>query len=440
MVPAVILAAGMGSRLSGGKIPKAIMRFLGLSFMERTILTCRRAGVREFYVVVGYRMEEVKKHALELKEKHNLDLKVIENPNWEEGNGTSVIAAWKEVKGPFLLLMCDHLFSVDTVREFLEKTKGSEKTVLAIDKRIDEIFDLDDATKLRLQDGKAVSIGKDLEDYNAIDMGLFYATPSLPRAIEEARRRGVKCSITNGVKVLIEKGDLEVLDMGKGFWIDLDTPEALEFAKEKLLKSLGKPEDGFISYYINRRISTRITERLVEREISPNAISIFSFLICLLGAYLLSINAFLTTFLAGFLIQFSSILDGCDGEVARLKLLASPYGGWLDTVLDRYADAAVVAGAVYPQYVITKSPMIPLIGIFVVLGFILTSYTRKEYTIRFGQEFPSNLIYRLGKRDFRLFGVFIGSLLGEAYSAVILLGALSHALVLTKLLHLKSRS
>jgi len=50
------------------------------------------------------------------------------------------------------------------------------------------------------------------------------------------------------------------------------------------------------------------------------------------------------------LAQLSSILDGCDGEIARLKLLGSKYGGWFDQVLDRYSDLFIITGLTFHAY------------------------------------------------------------------------------------------
>ena len=61
--PAVILAAGEGRRLRGVK-PKPLTKLLGLTLLERALLTCKEAGIKKFYVVVGYKKREVIKLSL----------------------------------------------------------------------------------------------------------------------------------------------------------------------------------------------------------------------------------------------------------------------------------------------------------------------------------------------------------------------------------------
>lgn len=103
---------------------------------------------------------------------------------------------------------------------------------------------------------------------------------------------------------------------------------------------LVKETDGFISRRINRRISTKNSVFLVRSrfDVSPNDMTVLSFLITISGALL-----FLWGFplLGGVTTQASSILDGCDGEIARLTNRVSEKGGILDSILDRFADGAL---------------------------------------------------------------------------------------------------
>ncbi|MFX0198041.1 MAG: CDP-alcohol phosphatidyltransferase family protein, partial [Candidatus Hodarchaeota archaeon] len=106
-----------------------------------------------------------------------------------------------------------------------------------------------------------------------------------------------------------------------------------------------KEGDGFISRYINRRLSFPITRALlrVAPNISPNTVSFISFVIGLLGALLYSLEFGI---LGGIVVQLSSILNGCDGEIARIKSKSSHFGAFFDSILDRYADSFIIMGLV----------------------------------------------------------------------------------------------
>src|SRR5262245_59727039 len=94
-LPAVILAAGQGHRLleSSRGLPKPLLPVLGVPLLERTVLSCRAAGITEVFVVVGYRQELLTLAIAELARRYEMDLRAVANPLWEEGNGTSALAA-----------------------------------------------------------------------------------------------------------------------------------------------------------------------------------------------------------------------------------------------------------------------------------------------------------------------------------------------------------
>ena len=103
-----------------------------------------------------------------------------------------------------------------------------------------------------------------------------------------------------------------------------------------------KPEVmGLVEVLFNRRLSTLLTRLLVRTPLSPNQVTVVSFLVILPGAYLLSTGERVALIGAGLLIQLSFTLDCCDGELARLRGLNSPFGAWLDGLFDRIAELAL---------------------------------------------------------------------------------------------------
>ena len=107
----------------------------------------------------------------------------------------------------------------------------------------------------------------------------------------------------------------------------------------------------------------------------------------------------MTDVLGAILVQFASVVDGCDGEVARLKHLASARGAWLDTILDRYSDLAVTF-AITLAYAADHSGVLAWAGGFWAgTGFILSSYVKKEFFLRHGYPYPRDILERVNKRD-----------------------------------------
>ena len=188
-LPAVILAAGQGHRLlerSRG-LPKPLTPVLGVPLLERTVLSCRAAGITEGFVVVGYRQEVLIPAITALARRYEMALRAVENPMWEEGNGTSALAAAPYMHRAFFLLMCDHVFEPEMLGHLRAAVDDADVCRLAVDRRIEEIFDLPDATKVRLNGQTITAIGKDIAPFDAIDTGLFLCRPVLFEALERAR-------------------------------------------------------------------------------------------------------------------------------------------------------------------------------------------------------------------------------------------------------------
>ena len=114
-------------------------------------------------------------------------------------------------------------------------------------------------------------------------------------------------------------------------------------AEDWLLQSLIKDTEGFMSRHVERRISLALTRRLVGTSITPNAMTLVSLAVGLLGApFFLSADP-LRQVTGSLLFLTHSILDGCDGELARLKFLESPAGARLDFWGDNLVHVAVFA-------------------------------------------------------------------------------------------------
>jgi len=104
-------------------------------------------------------------------------------------------------------------------------------------------------------------------------------------------------------------------------------------AERKLDGWLVKPTDGIYAR-ANRRISIPISRRIIPYPITPNMVSLFTLGVSLAGGVFLGLGGYWNILMGAMLSWFSSVLDGCDGEVARLKLQESAFGCWLETICD----------------------------------------------------------------------------------------------------------
>lgn len=233
-VPVAVLAAGEGSRLADGTVtvPKPCRPLLGRSLAEWTLRSFSAAGVAEFRIVLGHRGDEVREHFIPVGARLGLDVSFLEVDDWRRGNGVSALRAARSFgERPFLLTMADHLFSVALIREVLDNPPGSEEVLLAVDPSPAPTLDLDDLTKVRLEGDRIVSIGKELESWDAGDTGLFYASRGLAEGLGRAQERGL-FSLSDGVGECAAAGRFRAIRLrASGQWLDIDTPADLHAAE-----------------------------------------------------------------------------------------------------------------------------------------------------------------------------------------------------------------
>ena len=121
------------------------------------------------------------------------------------------------------------------------------------------------------------------------------------------------------------------------------SPADLRRAEDLLLKGLIKDEDGFMSRNFDRAISLSMSRRLAGTRVTPNQMTIVAVAIGLVGAPFFVSSRPAVQVLGGLLFVLHSIVDGCDGELARLKFQESRYGGALDFWGDNLVHIAVFA-------------------------------------------------------------------------------------------------
>src|SRR5215469_9376078 len=126
-------------------------------------------------------------------------------------------------------------------------------------------------------------------------------------------------------------------------WQAVHTKKDLSAAQEKLDRWLVKPTDGVFAR-MNRRVSIPISHQLIKFPITPNMVSLFTLGVSFMSGLYFAFGGYWNTVLGAALSLWASILDGCDGEVARIKLQSSAFGCWLDTACDYLYYLFIFAG------------------------------------------------------------------------------------------------
>jgi 1L-myo-inositol 1-phosphate cytidylyltransferase len=225
-VNCLIIAAGHGSRLREVSPSKPLTPVAGVALIERVIRAAAAGGASAFTVVTGHEAARVEAFLATLAD---LRIDAVRVADWDLPNGHSVLAGAARLGGDYLLTMADHLFDPAIMRALIAAPPAP--LVLAVDRNLaDPLLDMDDATKVETKaDGAIVRIGKTLKRFDAVDTGLFRATPALAAAIGAGGG-----SLSEGVQRLADRGEAQTLDVTGLDWLDVDDPVALAKAEAML--------------------------------------------------------------------------------------------------------------------------------------------------------------------------------------------------------------
>ena len=226
---AIILAAGMGTRLRSVSPSKPLTAIAGRPLLHRILDNLASAGVTRPLVITGYRGDEVGAAAAAWAGPAGQRAESLHNPHWDQPNGVSVLAAAPRLQAQSLLIMADHLASPGAYRTVAASGSADAGLVLGIDRRMGHPWaDESDVTRVATRNGRITAIGKGICTYDAHDCGVFLITAELMAALAPLPAPG----LWDGVWTLEGQGRAHVVDISAHDWIDLADPRALAFAED----------------------------------------------------------------------------------------------------------------------------------------------------------------------------------------------------------------
>lgn len=201
-----------------------------------------------------------------------------------------------------------------------------------------------------------------------------------------------------------------------------------------------KPQDSIFSYYVNRRISRACTFVIVRLFpwMTPSMISVLSLIISLAGIALFLHPSYGMRLFGVLLLQFGFSLDCSDGEVARIQNSASAFGAWLDSVFDRFKEAAMLGAlTVFWFEQIQPDVKVLYVGFGAIIGWLLVAYLREAkksswQSKRSAELFISKNVY-IGTVDTSIWLVSAAVILHVEYYSLILFLLLSIPLILKQI-------
>ncbi|HVE12342.1 MAG TPA: CDP-alcohol phosphatidyltransferase family protein [Elusimicrobiota bacterium] len=221
-------------------------------------------------------------------------------------------------------------------------------------------------------------------------LGLYY-----PRAAELLERLPEASR-----SVPREALDLAGAHASSDAWPRLRGADSLRAEEERLFAALPQDSDGYLAR-LDRAFSIALSRRLVRLPVTPNQITTASLLLGLLGAWLLADIGRLSQAAGALLLLFCCVLDGCDGEIARLKLLCSPAGGRYDVISDNIVHVAIFAAI--PIHLQRKLPGVSFArpGLVLLAGVLLSMFWVWRLVLRSPERTAAaRVIERIASRDF----------------------------------------
>ena len=189
-----------------------------------------------------------------------------------------------------------------------------------------------------VQDGLVVaSAARGAPAYRATGI-LRCSGPVLGQILSQAWQEMRQGASPQGVMLagLMARIPVRALDVSQRLWVPITDPLDLSVAtaETQLLRSLGREGDSVLVRMLDRRLSQAITRRLMRTSVTPNQMTLCSATVGLSGAFCLAQPSPVWQVLGSLLFWLSTVLDGCDGEIARLTFQESDFGAKLDVIMD----------------------------------------------------------------------------------------------------------
>ncbi len=229
-VSGVILAAGYSTRLSSilkGK-PKQLVLINNIPLIYYPILNMIHQNIDDILIVVNnenyHYIERVVKPLTEII---NIDFIVNEEP--ERENGLSFILGIESSKhNTVVISMSDHIHVSDIIRKMIEAHKNMQTSLIVGGDSKPKYIDIREATKILAPNKQLINIGKELEKWTHIDIGLFIANKNLLNKLSTIEKEYYKITISKIIKKLSKEDNILVVDIEGIEWTEIDTPKDLE--------------------------------------------------------------------------------------------------------------------------------------------------------------------------------------------------------------------
>ena len=279
-------------------------RILGLDPLERVLLTASQAGVTDF-ILVGADGADGEAILASLRRDKRFQERDI-RPEYVPLSGLAELGRRGRIQERFWLMEEALVFSPEIMDRVLRSCPGGKADLVVVNRRTSA------------GDGEYAGLALLSVDVLAI-------------LADALRARGASVEFPDDVL----PGSRKVaFDAGPDFCETASSREAARRAGRYLIGTARKPTDGFFAKNFNRYISTFLTRQLLKLDVTPMQISVVVLALGVLSGWLVGRGGYRTALLGALFFELASIIDGCDGENARLTFRGSKLGGTFDIAGD----------------------------------------------------------------------------------------------------------
>lgn len=347
---AILLAAGTG--IDGEQLGlHAKTVIAGVPQLKRLIITAERTGIKRFTVILESGNDGLKET---LKNEKRITSEIAWHPA-----GSPIEFEQK----PSLILQSNLIINPSGLSTLVNCEVRNDEAALLVD-------EFQDAW-VKTAEGEGELKTEDYFSRGGRAVGAFVACGSLlEKSISDSM------ILTSWAKELVGRGSLKSVKLpGDGYWTRLSSDKAsVKKAEDLLFSRVGKTATGWISRSINSKVSLPTSRLLVRTPLTPNMISV---LLNVIGALCGPFYALGHPVLGALFLEIATILDRCDGEVARVKLMETKRGQWVDTISDQFTVLSFLIGVPVGYYLISKNPLAIILGsvnISIFIFFVVWSF------------------------------------------------------------------
>ncbi len=386
---AVLLATATSPR-GGRETPTALTRCGGVTLLKRALMVLSRNGVRRFVVVIAD--AEVRRASLADSQVAALEITWVFNAERPDDDAYSLWRARPHVRGEFFVAPCDRVFTPAVIKALI--AEPLDAVTIAVGRAPMAALPAGEQAPSLPADGHAIALVESSATAtsgivagfggrgDAWSTGVLVASRALFDALDDVGAGGRTRTLPQALADLAAQGTVRAADIGDAMWHPARNEHERRLAQSLLVRSLRKSVDGVISRYINRRFSLAATRVLMHFPVRPNHVTAFSLMISVAAAVT---AAMATVASPGWLVvgavlwQLASMLDGIDGEIARLKFAESKFGEWFDTLTDDVGRFMFFIGSGVGFSAVTGQPIwlqICVFGVAIQLALSISLYRK----------------------------------------------------------------